>query len=90
MSKNNDYLDPMLAGASASLYGLENQEAVKESQHQTLPRTLRKSFPTMCMIPSLKMRLVSSRLQTKQRMELQPKKKTSNRNMRQAPPYPLT
>lgn len=31
MSKNNDYLDPMLAGASASLYGLENQEAVKES-----------------------------------------------------------
>lgn len=31
MSKNNDYLDPMLAGASASLYGQENQEAVKES-----------------------------------------------------------
>ena len=31
MSKNNDYLDPMLAGASASLYGIENQEAVKES-----------------------------------------------------------
>ena len=30
MSKSNDYLDPMLAGASASLYGLENQEAVKE------------------------------------------------------------
>lgn len=30
MSKSNDYLDPMLAGASASLYGLENQEAVQE------------------------------------------------------------
>lgn len=180
MSKNNDYLDPMLAGASASLYGLENQEAVKESfpliyqklvdsfddpefiaklhalkgrgqttvginlpkkneafrfvnkiwfqvqksdseywevyylnigfnfnhskynpfeyqkmmikkvalgpsikseresLHQTLPRALRKSFLTMCMIPSLKMHLVSSPLQTKQRMELLPKKKTRN------------